>query len=247
MDLSRHLGPDQPFYGLQSRHGVRGMAHHTQLEEMAEEYVAAIRAFQPVGPYRLGGWSMGGVVAFEMARQMRKAGQLVSLLALVDSHAPLMSQVETTSMETSEAQDLGGFALHLGFTYEQLRAAGNRISGLPAEELLAWLLSEGKSIGLLTAEMTSDDLNDMLRVFRLNSNLLKQYQAGSYDGTVTLFRAESVIHSSQQRSGFAVKDSGWNKLAASVNVIPVPGNHFTLIQEPQVRMLAKELLAAMHP
>lgn len=192
---------------------------------------------------------MGGVVAFEMARQMRKAGQLVSLVALVDSHAPLMSQVETTSMETSEAQDLGVFALHLGFTYEQLQAAGNRISGLPAEERLAWLRSEGKSIGLLTAEMTIEDLNDMLQVFRLNSRLLKQYQGGSYDGTVTLFRAESVVHSSQPRNGFAVQDSqrGWHKLAASVKVIPVPGNHFTLIQEPHVKMLAKELLAAMQP
>jgi thioesterase domain-containing protein/acyl carrier protein len=249
MDLSRHLGQDQPFYGLQSRHGVQGMAYHTRLEDMAEEYVAAIRAFRPVGPYQLGGWSMGGVVAFEIARQMRKAGQEVSLLALVDSHVPFMSQVKPTSMETIEAQDLASFALHLGFTYKQLRAASNGISSLPAKGRLAWLLSEGKSIGLLTAEMTIEDLNDMLQVFRLNSRLMEQYQGGSYDGIVTLFRAESVLDSNQSRSGFAVQDSrsGWTRLAASVKVIPVPGDHFTLIQEPQVRMLAKELLAAMQP
>jgi amino acid adenylation domain-containing protein len=247
MELSRHLGQDQPFYGLQSRHGIQGMSQLNRLEEMATEYVAAIRGFQPVGPYRLGGWSMGGVVAFEMARQLREQDQEVSLLALLDSHAPPISQAEKTSLEIRETEDLASFALHLGFTYQQLVAAGNRIFGRAAEERLACLLSEGKSIGLLTSEMTMEDLGAMLDVFKLNSRLMEQYQGGSYDGIVTLFRVESDPGSNHAKTDSAPQDPqrGWNRLAAGVKVVGAPGDHFTMIQEPHVKILARELLACI--
>jgi pyochelin synthetase len=247
MELSRHLGQDQPFYGLQSRHGIQGMSQLNRLEEMATEYVAAIRGFQPVGPYRLGGWSMGGVVAFEMARQLREQDQEVSLLALLDSHAPPISQAEKTSLEIRETEDLASFALHLGFTYQQLVAAGNRIFGRAAEERLACLLSEGKSIGLLTSEMTMEDLGAMLDVFKLNSRLMEQYQGGSYDGIVTLFRVESDPGSNHAKTDSAPQDPqrGWNRLAAGVKVVAAPGDHFTMIQEPHVKILARELLACI--
>jgi thioesterase domain-containing protein/acyl carrier protein len=249
MDLSRHLGQDQPFYGLQSRHGAQGIAYHTRLEEMAAEYVAAIRAFQPIGPYQLGGWSMGGVVAFEMARQMREQGQEVALVALLDSFVSSISEAETTSLETREAQDLAAFALHLGFTYGQLLASGNTIFSLQAEERLACLLSEAKSIGLFTAEMTLEDLSTMLEIFKLNSRLMEQYHGGPYDGTVTLFRAESAPHDSHAETGSTPQNpqGGWEKLATGVKVIPVPGDHFTIIQEPQVQTLARELSACIAP
>jgi thioesterase domain-containing protein/acyl carrier protein len=248
MDLSRHLGQDQPFYGLQSSYGVPGMSPHTRLEEMAAEYLAAIRAFQPVGPYRLGGMSMGGVVAFEMARQMREQGQEVSFLALVDSYLPSTTQAETTSPEINDAQDLATFALLLGFTYEQLLAVGNRIFTLPAENRLAALLAEGKAIGLLTAEMSLEDLSVMLEAFKLNSKLMEQYQGGSYDGLVTLFRAELDPVSSRGGDGQAFPrepQGGWEKLAAGVQVIPVPGDHFSMIRDPHVKILARELLACI--
>ncbi|MEK7784827.1 MAG: thioesterase domain-containing protein, partial [Chloroflexota bacterium] len=74
-DLARRLGKDQPFYGLQAK-GVNGDQEiHTRIEEMAACYVAAIRAAQPEGPYQLGSWSMGVIIAFEMAQQIRAAGQ----------------------------------------------------------------------------------------------------------------------------------------------------------------------------
>jgi amino acid adenylation domain-containing protein len=247
MDLSRHLAQDQPFYGLQSRHGIQGKAQHTRLEEMAAEYVEAIQAFQPVGPYRLGGWSMGGVVAFEMARQMQEQGHEVSLVALVDSYAPTTAQAEITSLERKEAQDLASFALHMGFTYQQFLGAGNRIFSLPETERVACLLAEGKSIGLFISEMTLDDLNAMLEVFNFNAKLMEQYQGGWYEGTVTLFRAETLQDGSDAENGSVPQDPqrGWEKLAAGVKAIPVPGDHLTMIQEPHVKILARELSACI--
>nr|WP_304984929.1 non-ribosomal peptide synthetase [Corallococcus sp. CA047B] len=83
-ELAKQLGPDQPFHGLQSQ-GLDGTRPPLDtVEAMAALYVDALRAVQPRGPYRLGGWSMGGVVAYEMARQLQARGEAVELLALID-------------------------------------------------------------------------------------------------------------------------------------------------------------------
>ncbi|NJR75191.1 MAG: hypothetical protein HC773_19260 [Scytonema sp. CRU_2_7] len=83
--LAHHLGIDQPFYGLQSL-GLYGESQpYTRIEDMAAYYIEELRVVQPQGPYLLGGWSMGGIVAFEMATQLQKQGDKVALLALLDS------------------------------------------------------------------------------------------------------------------------------------------------------------------
>ncbi len=85
LGLAQQLAPDQPAYGLQAV-GLDGKsARHTSLEHMAAHYVQEIRSFQPEGPYYLGGYSMGGLIAFEMAQQLHHLGQRVALLALFDT------------------------------------------------------------------------------------------------------------------------------------------------------------------
>lgn len=99
VELAQSLGPEQPFYALQAR-GLEGRGEPFEnLEEMAAEYVRTIRTVQPEGPYRLGGWSFGGAVAFEMARQLRAAGARVDLLALLDSWSPELSGAAMTEAE----------------------------------------------------------------------------------------------------------------------------------------------------
>src|SRR5262249_53897649 len=83
--LAAHLGLDQPLYALR-RQGLEGVSPpHTRVEDMAAHYSQERAAFQPEGPYLLGGYSFGGLVAYEMARQLRANGQEVALLALIDT------------------------------------------------------------------------------------------------------------------------------------------------------------------
>ncbi|MFF7337771.1 amino acid adenylation domain-containing protein [Streptomyces sp. NPDC008163] len=84
--LARHLGEDQPLYALQAR--VLSEPGHLPrtVEEMADDYLERIRQVQPWGPYRLLGWSFGGIVAHTMAVRLRASGQRVELLALMDVH-----------------------------------------------------------------------------------------------------------------------------------------------------------------
>src|SRR3954451_15111304 len=82
--LARHMGADQPFFGFQARGLEDGGEPFATLEEMAAHYVAEMRQAQPAGPYRLGGWSFGGLAAFEMARQLADQGQEGELPAVVE-------------------------------------------------------------------------------------------------------------------------------------------------------------------
>jgi phthiocerol/phenolphthiocerol synthesis type-I polyketide synthase E len=84
-DLSRRLGDDQPFYGLQAQ-GLDGSSSPlTTVEEMAALYVTEIRRVQSHGPYFLGGYCLGGTVALEVAQRLRAEGETVALLALFDT------------------------------------------------------------------------------------------------------------------------------------------------------------------
>ena len=85
-DLARHLGPDQPFYALQPQ-GLDGKREClTNIPEMAKRYMQEIRKIQPEGPYRIGGYSFGGLVAYEMAQQLEAQGEEMALLALFDTY-----------------------------------------------------------------------------------------------------------------------------------------------------------------
>ncbi|MGB7949035.1 MAG: amino acid adenylation domain-containing protein, partial [Candidatus Binatia bacterium] len=88
-ELSRRLGPEQPFYGLQAQGFDGKQAPDTRVEDMASRYVREIQLLQPEGPYFLGGHCFGGLIAFEMAQQLHAQGQTVALLALMDSFVPL--------------------------------------------------------------------------------------------------------------------------------------------------------------
>jgi amino acid adenylation domain-containing protein len=86
--LARHLGLNQPLYGLKARGSDGKQEPHTQVSLMAADYIREIRAFQPESPYMLAGECIGGIVAFEVAWQLRAQGQEVSLLALLDTTCP---------------------------------------------------------------------------------------------------------------------------------------------------------------
>jgi thioesterase domain-containing protein/acyl carrier protein len=83
-ELARHLGPEQPVYGLQHP-GLYDGAEPHGIEALASRYIEALLPVQPRGPYLLGGWSLGGVIAFEIARQLEARGEPVALLALLDA------------------------------------------------------------------------------------------------------------------------------------------------------------------
>ncbi|HLL71284.1 MAG TPA: amino acid adenylation domain-containing protein, partial [Pyrinomonadaceae bacterium] len=232
--LARHLGLEQPFYGLQAR-GLDGRDEpFARLEDMAAYYCEAVRGVQPEGPYLLGGWSLGGVVAFEMARQMREVGQQVALLALLDSPAPVRP-VE----ELDEVKLLAGLAsdLSLPISEEDLRR-------LEPDRRLLQLLEQARQQRLVPLDYDLTQARRLLDIYQTNVRALSNYQPQHCAQRITLFRARESAADNSDHSGHPAADPalGWTALSTHpVNVHEVSGDHISMITEPHVQTLAAEL------
>src|SRR6185503_500362 len=149
--LARRLGAQQPFYALQARGLDDEQEPQTQVEAMAADYLEAVRTIQSHGPYLLGGWSMGGLIALEMARQLQAQGEEVRLLALFDTKAP---NAEGESEVFDDASLPASFALHLGLSPEQLPDAADAFSQAQTEDYLSFMLEHAKAANIIPHDMS---------------------------------------------------------------------------------------------
>ena len=196
---------------------------------MAADYVAAVRRVQPEGPYQLGGWSLGGVVALEMAQQLLDEGQAVGLLALLDTTVPM----GPANQNGAAGVDLSGREYGLDLTLEDLGRLG-------PDEQLPYLWEHVRKLGLVEsgtpAALVQQILGALKRLFHAHVRLASDYRVRPYPGQITLFRPSEAP--------FLVPttdDRGWGKLADAVEVHFVPGQHHSMVKEPHVRVLARKL------
>jgi amino acid adenylation domain-containing protein len=229
-DLSKKLGNDQPVYGLQAP-GLYGEREPIgRIEDLASHYLKAVREVQPQGPYHLGGWSMGGVVAFEMAQQLRASGEEVAFLALIDSAVPKPLE-RLGDPHEEDAKLLAGFLRDLGAQAgKPLPDISERLRRVDAQEQIVCLLEEAAAQGILPPDTDAAQLESLLRVFKVNVQALSSYVPQSYEGSLVLIRA--LEGSNEDR--FA----GWSNLAESVETYSIPGNHYTVLKQPHVQTLA---------
>lgn len=245
--LARHLGPDQPFYALQSQ-GLDGKETvPTTVEEMAAYYIDEMRTVQPHGPYLLGGQSSGGLVAFEVARQLRAAGEAVALLALIDSYAPLpqsgSAAGRTRSAPLSPSERL---RFHLRRVARQgvryLWQAGHRRLIKTGLSLRRGLENGLVRVARRVYNRLDQPLPPRLRPIYVRiavENALYAYAPSVYHGPITLLRAtESVGAHLESIYG---SQMGWTGLTTErVDVHDVEGGH-NLEEEPQVVVVAEIL------
>lgn len=228
LDIARHLGPDQPVYGLQAQ-GVDGeLPPHTQVEEMAAHYVRAIRGLQAEGPYYLGGWSSGGVLAYEVARQFADQQQQVALLALFDAAMPGPDQ--------SFSQDDFLPLLLMLFPGEG-KESMDHLKQLSPEDQLAYFRERAEQAQLVIAGANPEHAQHVFEVFQANLSAMLDYRPRPYAGHITLFRA-----SDQSTPMHSDPYLGWSLWADSVETHEIPGDHVTMFQEPAVAAVAEQFL-----
>ena len=177
--LSRRLGPDQPFYGLQHPGLDSESRLYTRIEEMASDYLATLRAVQPEGPYLLGGWSFGGIVAFEMAQQLEAEGQKVALLALLDSWA---LAPEKPSPAAIEGRALLALAQDLGFGVDDAAFLSDHLSRLAQDEQLTYILERVRAAHLAPPDVGLPQLRRHLYVLQTNLRARQSYRPQEYPG-----------------------------------------------------------------
>jgi thioesterase domain-containing protein len=195
---------------------------------MAAEYLKAVREVQAHGPYLLGGWSIGGLIALEMARQLQAQGEEIRLLAVFDTKAP---NAEGESEEIDDASLLASFALHLGMSPEQLQDVADALSQAQTKDYLSFMLEHAKAASIIPHDMSLARLHQQFRVFNANIRAARSYRPENLPTNITLFRATE---------GSAL---GWSQ---KLEVYDVPGNHLTMMREPYVSVLAEIFSRRLH-
>lgn len=229
--MARHLGEDQPFYGFQvplSEVESESAPDLDSLIALAATYVAELRAHQPRGPYFLGGFSLGGVIAFEMARQLREQEQEIALLALIDTYFPGLAR-STPSLSRKiriHARNLRGLEPAHRLHYLQARLQ-KRVPNVPQAQ---GETPEARARHLLLQSQVSARLEAAFRTYR----------APPYAGRITLLRAQGQFSSADD-------SRRWRGVAlGGVQHYFVPGSHGLVVAEPYVRHLAARLKQCLH-
>ena len=232
--LARQLGVEQPFYGLQAV-GLNGEQELlTRIEDMATTYIKAIQTVQPQGPYQIGGWSFGGLVAFEVAQQLRSLGHEIALLALIDSFNP--SILNEPKPDQAMLVELTAKILSRPFDKE-LPVSADEIRQLGLDEALNYILKEAKRLQILPPEIGLEQIRQLFAVLQANFQAKHIYVPQPYSGQITFFCAEERSEQLAQK-----QIQGWTSLATGgIKIYKIPGDHFSMIHS---EALAKKLTLA---
>ncbi|WP_340616327.1 amino acid adenylation domain-containing protein [Xenorhabdus entomophaga] len=248
--LVKHFPEDQPFYALQA-HGVdAGSMPLTSVQEQAANYLEAIRQIQPYGPYSIGGWSYGGFVAFEMARQLKEHGEEVADLFVLD----------TVALNTNSQGKVNEEALLRWFFWELLWV--NEGATLPEQtvpeqmtslqERFEYITEHAIATGAIPQGSSRAVVQRLFDVYKTNWKAAADYAACTADINMTLLHATrplpEVLRSMHDaiRSEYRDPKNGWaGKTAGHINVIDVPGDHLEIMEEPYVAEVAQVILREM--
>jgi glutamate-1-semialdehyde aminotransferase/thioesterase domain-containing protein/acyl carrier protein len=230
--LAEHLSPDYPLYGLQSK-GLDGSDPLHTIEEMADCYVRELRSVQPKGPYYLGGYCLGGTIAYEMAQILTREGEEVPLVAMLDTYNySLALKVSFRSFLYQKSK------FHLAnirklrpkdmyqYMQEKLRlGVGGELANLKTS-----MPGSSRSDGVCRAESGAE-----AAVQAINDYAAEHYNPQPYPGCVTLFTPRINY------KFYPDPNMGWGDLAASLDIVEVAENPHSMLLEPYVKVLATQL------
>lgn len=235
--LALHIGKDRPVYGLQARGLYGDQEPHRDFREAASDYIAEIRTVQPHGPYLLGGFSGGGLIAYEMAQQLRAAGEKTALLVMLDTPLPTQPPLSILDRLNMKLQDLRRDGL--AFVSEWIRNRKN------------WQAAQQRSREAAEAETSGAQFHNM-KIEAAFREALPRYEVRPYDGKVVLYRPRLniIYHLSggrrlQEGRNAAMDDNGWTPYVANLEVQEVAGDHDGMVLEPFVRVLASRMRSAL--
>ncbi len=230
--LAQHLGLDRPFYGVQPQ-GIDGkLPFLTKIEDMAALYLREIQSIQPKGPYFLSGYSLGGIIAYEMAQQLYLQGEEIGMLAMLDTCLP-------------------GYSNRLPFFKRMLVHFSNLLEQGPAylwHKFGGWtewtqhnITNKYLEYLRISAPLPENDLHEALMDASVQA--VKEYTFKKYSGQMTLLRT-SDKHRDQEKGAGVQYDPqfGWGDIVTGeIDVHLVPGSHLTLFEESHVKVLAAKL------
>lgn len=231
--LANLLGKDRSFYGVQARGLFGEEGPHETLVEAAAAYLAEVREVQPEGPYILGGFSGGGLTAYEMARQLKEAGQETQIVIMLDT--PLAYRPRMTRQD------------RMLLKMQQLQREGLSYFSKWARERYQWEIGKIRNRFGGPEEMAGHQFHnaDIEAAFY---RAIAIYETHPYNGSVALFRPPldrywkvSKGQWIDRGKEYVYEDNGWGQYVDDLEVVEVPGDHDSMVLEPSVRVLAERI------
>jgi len=246
-NLSKLLGPDQPLTALQLFDpSITRQSLPRTLEAIAAEYVQLVRKFQAGGPYKLIGWSVGGVLAFEVARQLVVAGHEVSLLAMIDTWAP--GQKARLPKWRAVLADYSYRSQLIGADWRRVLSREKSLAAFLAQRtlskrLLRWLghpLGDAQArVGFEAREASAENYDRWLLDYL--EEAAQAYEPKSYPGKITL-----LCSAREPKGLFLDRQMGWGAFAlGGVDVAVIEGDHFTIFRGRGLEQMAAHISEAM--
>jgi len=217
LPLAKRFAGERPVYGLQALGLDAGQEPQQRIEEMAALYVKEIREVQPQGPYLLGGWSMGGLIALEAAGQLCAAGQAVPLVAMFDTYPAAIDLAGSVDDQSVLLQIAAAFDVPVG-----------ALERLPLEQQWQRVV-EAAGVG------GAAEVHRLAAVCKAQLHALSHYTPRPHAGACTLFAARQGMFAGFGRSD---QDHRWTRLCPKLRVEVAPGDHFSMLREPNVQVLA---------
>ncbi|MER5377696.1 SDR family NAD(P)-dependent oxidoreductase [Streptomyces sp. NPDC002553] len=237
LPLTQLLPAGLPVYGLER------VDELSTMEDKAAHYRTLIRGIQPDGPYHLLGWSFGGCLAYEVARQLKEEGQGVGFLGLIDTILPAALQQRESPEFLLER--FGRFAEYIEQTYgHRLELPYEELAGTPDEQQIEVIMRLVAEAGL---EM-SPGIMEHQRTSYVDARVGERYVPRPHDGHVVLYRAQQpqrLTTALDPRYLRQDADLGWAPLCPSLEIVPVGGDHLSVIDPPHVETIAEHLIRAL--
>jgi phthiocerol/phenolphthiocerol synthesis type-I polyketide synthase D len=232
------LGEAQPVYGFERLEGVR------TLEEKASHYIAMLRDIAPRGPYRLGGWSLGGCLAYEVAQQLRAQGESIDFVAMIDTTIPKPTP-GVTERELLRDRFERWFE-YMSDTYGvPIDIDVDALVELDEDAQVALMLDLLKDSGI---QMGAGVIEHQ-RTSYIDARIAERYVPEPYDGKIVLYRAtdRGLTTSLDPRYARDEETLGWDQFTSDLEIVHVPGTHITVIDQPGVATMAEHMRAALEP
>ncbi|MBJ7311023.1 amino acid adenylation domain-containing protein, partial [Rugamonas sp. CCM 8940] len=232
-ELAKWIDPQVPVYGLAASGFLKGEVAKSTVEEMARDYVRGIRRVQPKGPYRIAGWSSGGMIAYEIANQLIGADDSVQFLGLLDT----TSDYRYGPGATPPTQDVASY-LFEAVRDNLARYAVNELRQLHAEGDVPAMLQLCQDKGILPAGIDNETLQRHLAVRYGMAIAMANYALPAVSVPITLFSAQDEKRRDRQL--------GWGEIAGvRLTTHAVPGGHYSMVEAPHVQALGAALSSAL--
>lgn len=237
-DLANYLGADQPVYGFQSK-GLDGKEELvTHFPEMAANYIKEMKKVQRDGPYYLGGYCLGGAIAYEMAQQLKQNGDEIALIALLESY-----NIRQAPDRFPFYYKIYHYIQHIGFQIGNIILSKSENRSRYFKDKLKLELSRYKiKFNIVLSKLSvkagiGKGLNyTHLMIDKINDKALYEYIPQMYDGKVALFKPKRYY------AGLNDPSFGWGKLTSGgIKIIEMPINPRGILNKPFVKDLAQKL------